>query len=61
MPDDYRPVRERKAAFDRLRIAEFEIQRRQASMQDNDVPAEWWDELLRAVGEYVAAVKRCRG
>lgn len=60
MPDDYRYIRERKAAFDRLRLAEFEIRRREASLRDGGVPTEWWDELLKAVEEYRQAVKKCK-
>jgi hypothetical protein len=58
-PRELAANRNRRAAFDRLRLAEAEIHRRWVN--EGDVPDSWWVQLLKAIAEYRNAADRCKG
>ena len=59
MTDTNQLAAHRRAAFDRLRVAELEIHSQ--FIKSGKVPDEWWAALLRLIVEYRNAVNRCKG
>jgi len=58
MADKYRLIQGKNAAFDKMRLAEFEIRRKWVS--SGEVPDDWWAQLLKHVEEYAQMVRRCK-